>query len=190
MVWDAVLLAAGESRRLGRPKQLLEWRGVPLVRRAAEAAIEAGARRIVVVVGAVADRVREALAGLDVEIVDNPQWHAGIGSSIAAGVAACTRDAPVVMLLSDQPDVDATLLGELVGAAAEGAHTVACRYGGSLGVPALFSRQADLEALQSLAGDRGAKALLQQAGVVAIENDAPVHDIDVEADWVRWTAER
>lgn len=188
MDWEAVVLAAGESARLGRPKQLLEWEGEPLVRRAARIALAAGARRAVVVVGAQAGPVRAALAGLDLCIVEHPDWRRGMGSSIACGARACTPGAPILVTLADQPAVDVALLVQLVEAARAGAQTVACRYASTTGVPALFSAPHDLEVLRSMEGDRGAKSLLQHPAVHRIETDAPAHDIDVEDDWERWCA--
>ena len=186
MRWSALILAAGASSRLGRPKQLLVWGGEPLVRRAAHAALDAGAHEVVVVLGAHADRVRPALTGLDVRFAENAQWQEGIGGSIACGARACVPGTPILVMLSDQPAVEAPLLRQLVGEARSGAITVACRYEDTVGVPAFFSAPEDLAALSALSGDLGAKPLLRGAKVRRIETDLPAHDIDVEADWLRW----
>ena len=183
---SAVLLAAGASRRLGHPKQLLVWRGETLVRRAARAALEAGADELIAVTGAHGDAVAAALAGLDLRVVHNESWSEGIGSSIAAGVRAASGDA-VLLLLADQPGVDAALLTELIAGMEAGHARVACAYAGAVGVPALFADAADLAALRELSGDRGAKPLLARAeNVFTIPAEQVVHDIDDEADWQRW----
>ena len=183
-----VLLAAGGSRRLGRPKQLLEWRGEALVCRAARAALEAGVDELVVVTGAQREAVAAALEGLDVRLIGNARWQDGIGSSIAAGAGAVPHSDAVLLLLTDQPGVDAGLLSQLMGAMREGHRRVACRYGGVLGVPALFSDPADLEELRSLSGDRGASSLLRHnpSLVHGIPAEQAACDIDVESDWTRW----
>jgi CTP:molybdopterin cytidylyltransferase MocA len=182
-----VLLAAGASRRLGRPKQLLVWQGEPLVRRAARAALDAGVDELIVVVGAERDAVAEALVGLDLRLVENERWPDGIGSSIAAGVRAASC-AAVLVLLADQPGVDAHLLTELIAGMEAGHACVACAYAGVVGVPALFSSPDDLAALRGLSGDRGARQLLRRNGaaVFAIAAEQAAHDIDDEADWRRW----
>jgi CTP:molybdopterin cytidylyltransferase MocA len=184
---SGVLLAAGASRRLGRPKQLLVWEGEPLVRRAARAALEAGVDELIVVTGAEADAVTAALDGLDLRRVDNPRWPEGLGGSIAAGVRAASGSA-VLLLLADQPGVDAALLAELIAAAEAGHERVACAYEGVVGVPALFSAPADLAALRALSGEGGARDLLRRddAPVHAILAERAAHDIDDAADWRRW----
>jgi CTP:molybdopterin cytidylyltransferase MocA len=186
----AIVLAAGGSRRLGRAKQLLAWRGVPLVRRAAQAALASGADAVVAVVGAEETAVRGALAGLGVEVCRNAGWESGIGSSIAAGVRhALTREPPaeaVLLLLADQPHVDAELLARVVEAARCGHRRVACAYGGTRGSPACFSDPDDLVRLSALARDEGARALLAGRGVHTIAFEAAAVDIDTDADWERF----
>jgi molybdenum cofactor cytidylyltransferase len=184
---SGVLLAAGASRRLGRAKQLLVWRGETLVRRAARAALEAGVDELVVVVGAEQEAVADSLAGLELRVVENPHWPEGMGGSIAAGVRAASGTA-VLILLADQPGVDAALLGELIAGMRAGHARVACAYRGTLGVPALFAAPADLAALRELSGDRGARPLLQREGlpVLTIPTEQAADDIDDETDWRRW----
>jgi len=185
-----LLLAAGGSLRLGRPKQLLVWQGETLVRRAARTALEAGVDELVVVLGAHRDPVAATLDGLDVLVVENAAWREGLGSSIARGMGATAGDA-VLVLLADQPGVDATLLGRLIDAARSGHRRVACAYGGGLGAPALFSDPADLDRLRRSRGDRGARALLaaEPGSVLAIPAPRASIDIDDEADWTRWRSE-
>ncbi len=175
----AVLLAAGGSRRLGRPKQLLRFRGEALVRRAARAALGAGVDETLVVVGAHEDEVREAIADLPLRVVVNPDWESGLAGSLRVGVEAAHHPS-VLVLLADQPHVDAVLLSSLVEAGRAGAARVACDYAGAPGVPAFF---VDARELRGLAGDRGARDLLRDASVQRIPFPAGVVDIDTEEDW-------
>jgi CTP:molybdopterin cytidylyltransferase MocA len=181
----AVLLAAGASRRLGRPKQLVRLAGRSLVRRAAEAALGAGCAPLFAVVGAHADEVLRELEPLAAVPVRNAGWQEGIASSIRAGVAAAEAAAPgcdgALLLLVDQPRVDAELLRRLLArfGAGRGALPVASAYGGGRGVPAVFPR-ASFAALAALRGDRGAKALLEAPGAEVLEVPFPDGELDLD----------
>lgn len=159
-----VILAAGFSRRLGHPKQLVMWDGEPLLVRSARIA-RAACDDVVVV-------TRPEFAGLlsDVRIVLNENAEEGIASSIRLGVAAC-EDA-VLLMLCDQPHVTAAHLRAMIET---NAPLVATGYAGVVGVPALFGPQYR-DALLALRGDRGAQALLGGAVVVRCEEAA----IDVD----------
>jgi len=162
----AIVLAAGGSRRLGRPKQLVLHRGQSLVRSAAEAALGAGYDPVVVVIGARAEEVAAELGDLALTCVENPDWSSGIASSILAGLSAVRETTPatrgVLLTTCDQPHLDAEILLRIREAfdGSEGCR-VACEYDGTIGTPALFERSlfSDLAALD---GDRGAKRLLQR----------------------------
>lgn len=182
-----LLLAAGGSRRLGRPKQLLLWKGEPLVHRAARVALEAGVDPLVVVLGAHADEIRAALEDLELSIVDHPNWKEGLGSSIACGMRAIANKTVLVML-ADQPGVDERLLAQLIESSQAGHARVASGYADGLGVPAVFSKPSDLDALRQLTGDQGARRLLAAApeAVCTIAAPEAAHDIDDESDWSRW----
>lgn len=177
----AVLLAAGASRRLGRPKQLVDLAGEAMVRRAARLCLQAGLAPVLVVVGCAADEVAAALEGLGVSVVPNPDWPEGMAASLRAGVAALPPDCPAVLLLPcDQPALSADLLAALAAAhEADRSATVASAYGGGLGVPALFPR-ARFPEFTALRGDRGAKALL--AGAVAVPFPGGEVDLDTPED--------
>ena len=114
----AVILAAGASVRLGRPKQLLEIDGQPLVVRAAEAALGAGAAPVVVVLGANAEQIRPVLRGVDVGLVLNQDWNDGMASSVRAGLHALgqitLRLDAVLLAVCDQPAFDARAARRLV----------------------------------------------------------------------------
>jgi xanthine/CO dehydrogenase XdhC/CoxF family maturation factor/CTP:molybdopterin cytidylyltransferase MocA len=189
-----VILAAGGSRRLGRPKQLVEIEGKPLIRRAAEAALSTGSGSVHVVVGAEVARVRAALDGLPVELVVNEAWREGVASSIRAAIEAIERrDRPVetlILTLCDQPGVSGDVLRRLLDAyRTTRAPVVASRYPEGPGVPALFHAEL-FPALKSLRGDVGARQLIRHLDrdVVTIPLAMP-GDIDTPADLVRHAAD-
>jgi molybdenum cofactor cytidylyltransferase len=162
----AVVLAAGSSSRMGSPKQTLQFGGESLLRRAVLAAIGAGCRPVVVVTGAHSELSRREFEGLDVREVLNTDWETGMASSVRAGVKGLVdEDADVsaaLLLLCDQPHVTARIISALVEAhRANGKAIVASRYGGSFGVPALFSRTLFAE-LTRLEGMSGAKEIIKR----------------------------
>ncbi len=184
-----VVLAAGGSARLGEPKQLIEWRGRPLVWHAVRAALDAGLSPVVVVTGRAGDRVGQALAGEPVMLFDNPDWEAGQSLSVLSGMAALAsvREVEaVVMLLADMPFVDA----ELVRAVVERhSHTyaplVAPYAGGRRANPVLFDR-VTFGDLQRLEGDQGGRALFDKFEHETVEwDEAITFDLDTPQDLER-----
>jgi CTP:molybdopterin cytidylyltransferase MocA len=175
----ALVLAAGASRRLGRPKQLLVLGGETLVHRAARLALEAGCHPVVVVEGAVP--LADALADLDVERVRCADWSRGPGASLKAGVAHLGgRSDAVLVLLVDQPRVDADDLRRLLRAPGD---VAAAAYGGVLGVPARFSGDR-LNVLAEVPDERGAGPWLNAhaAQVTAVPMPNAADDIDTPED--------
>jgi molybdenum cofactor cytidylyltransferase len=180
----AVILAAGASSRMGTPKQLLQYRGQTLLRRAALTALEAGCSPVVVVTGAHAEQFRAELRGLDVLEAKNPQWESGMGSSVRAGVEALVgADAnavAVILMLCDQPFVTPKIVAGLVAAhRATGSPIVASQYGESFGVPALFSRSIFAE-LAGLKGGSGAKQVIKGHASEAHFVSFAMGEIDVD----------
>jgi len=157
----AALLAAGASRRLGRPKQLLIHRGKALVLAAAECACEAQTSVRAVVIGAYGHEVRAALAPAPVEILENPTWADGMASSIRIAVAwaAALECDALLLLLCDQPKLSAQHLDRLIAEHARTRLPTASVYAGKCGVPAIFPRSY-FAALGALRGDSGARELL------------------------------
>ncbi|MCP3141444.1 nucleotidyltransferase family protein [Pyxidicoccus xibeiensis] len=194
MTVGVVLLAAGGSSRLGRPKQLVVHQGQTLVRRAAEAALSVDGGPVVVVLGAQHEAVGAELAGLAVRTVVHADWAAGPGGSLRAGLRALTSDETgdveaVVVLLCDQLRVDAAHLRALVATWRHtGCAVVASAYDGARGVPALFSRTvfAELEALQPEQGARGVIAR-DASRVAEVPLPGGDEDVDTAADLARLT---
>lgn len=187
----AVVLAAGGSTRLGRPKQLLVWQGSTLIRRAVNAAADAGCASAVVVVGAVREAIEAELRETEAAIAFNPDWPLGLGTSIRCGVQhLINRHRPLdalVVLTCDQPLVDASVLASLIAQWRETrAAMVASRYQETVGIPALFDRSC-FDDLLRLPDESGAKSLLQSQSkkVAEIPFAGGALDLDTPADLLR-----
>ena len=180
-----VLLAAGDSRRLGSPKQLLRIGGETLLRRAAREACDSGAREVIVVLGFQADVMRAEINGLRARAIENAAWREGIASSIRTGVGALDPSAGgVILAVCDQPRMTATHCNALIRAAESApARAAASFYGGSPGVPAFFPRALFADLL-ALTGDRGAKGILtaQRERLVTVAWPDGAIDIDTAED--------
>ncbi len=184
----ALVLAAGTSSRLGRPKQLLELDGKPLVAHVVEAALAAPIDGVVVVIGSHASEIELELRNYPVYRVFNPHFAEGQGASMAAGVRAMpsTVDA-VVMLLADMPQIEPDVIGGVVDRwRATRAPAVVTQYRGGRGHPVLFDRSAFTE-LARLEADTGGREVLSALGdlveVMAVDADGPPCDVDTDADW-------
>lgn len=181
----AVVLAAGGSTRLGRPKQLLTREGETLVHRAARLALASGAARVLVVVGAQADDVARAVSELPVECVVNMQWRAGLAGSVRLAAEALATHADATLLLAcDQPALEvAHLLALLEASRRASSGSAATRLGDRAGIPAVVAATM-LRAALAVQGDRGLRDALNAAGPGVIVCDAPdlVHDIDTPDD--------
>jgi molybdenum cofactor cytidylyltransferase len=182
----AVVLAAGGSTRMGRPKLALPVRGEPMIRRVARAAQESRCREVIVVLGTHAEIYRPLLDGLDVRIVMNTDPGEGMGSSIRVGVAAIAPEAAgVVILLADQPFVTGEIINRLLKAAvAQRRPIVASAYGNTTGPPVYFGREM-FPALLALSGDQGARSVIEAhpAESIAVPiPDAIAVDVDTIGD--------
>jgi molybdenum cofactor cytidylyltransferase len=185
-----VILAAGGSTRLGRPKQLLPYQGRSLLRRAAETAIATSCRPVIVVLGATADACRSELQDLPVLTVQNPDWTEGLSSSIRLGVATLQAASPppldaAIVMLCDQPLLTAAILEALVTTfETTDCEIVASDYGGASGVPALFHHRLFPELLR-LTGPQGAKQVMrlhaEQTRAIPFPDGAI--DVDTPADY-------
>ena len=185
----AIILAAGESSRLGKPKQLLELNHKSLVRRIADEAGDADCRPVIVVTGSASAEVQASIAGTGAVAVENRHWKRGIGTSIRTGVRYLGEAAPeidaIVLLVCDQPAVDARMIRQLIALRDKtGKRIVASRYAETLGVPALFDRQCFHELLD-LPDELGAKEIILSDPERVAELPFPdgAIDIDTVDDW-------
>ncbi|WP_162054902.1 nucleotidyltransferase family protein [Pontibacter pamirensis] len=184
-----VLLAAGASKRLGKPKQELLYQGETLLQHAIHAALESACKPIVMVTGANAEKLSIEDIGEAVVTVHNPAWQEGMASSIRFGLDKLISVEPevseAILMVCDQPFVDAALLDKLVQAKQEsGKGIVACAYGNTLGTPALFDKTY-FEELMTLKGKGGAKEFLfrYNADTASVPFPQGVVDIDTAADY-------
>jgi len=181
----AIVLAAGASRRLGTPKQLLNVDGETLLHRAARIALATAPAQTLVVLGADAAAMREAVADLDVRSVVCDDWQRGQSASLQAGVSALEDGIEgVLVLLCDQVGLDAAHANTLLQAwHDEPTRAVASAYADVIGVPAVLPRAWFADVLR-LQGDRGARDLLRRrdAEVVKITAPALARDVDTPRD--------
>jgi molybdenum cofactor cytidylyltransferase len=173
---------------MGSAKQLLIFQGKTLLRRAIEAAVNAGCSPVVVVLGSDAGRMREEVDASIASFTINSHWEKGMGGSIRAGIEQVEHlgkaDA-VLITLCDQPFVDAIVIRKMVDAHRESSGSIAAAsYGGSPGAPAIFPRKY-FRALRELPVTGGAKQLLvsHAAAVNLIDIGAAQFDIDTPDDY-------
>jgi molybdenum cofactor cytidylyltransferase len=180
-----LILAAGGSRRLGRPKQTLQWQGKAMLCSAVEACLPVCQAGLVVVTGARAAEVETCLESYPVTVVRNPDWAKGISGSLRAGLAAlrpCTF-AGLLLSLGDQPLVTPDDIVRLADAwVASPEQPAAAHYNGMRGVPAIFPASFCGE-LMALTGDEGARRVLRAATECSeVAMPAAAMDIDTPSD--------
>ena len=183
-----IMLAAGGSRRLGQPKQFLEFEGKTLLRRGAEAMAASVCRPVVAVIGAENEKSEAEISDLPITTRFNREWQLGMSSSIKLGLAELLLiesdiDA-VVITLCDQPFVNTEIINQLAATfKATRKHMIAAEYDGVAGVPAIFSKEM-FDALSKLEGDKGARDLLRDpnASIETIEIKEAAVDIDTRDD--------
>jgi molybdenum cofactor cytidylyltransferase len=159
----ALVLAAGQGRRMGGPNKLLSTvNGKPLVRLAAEAAMKSKASSVTVVTGHRKDDVATALRGLNVKFVHNPDYEEGLSTSLRAGLQSLPPDVDgAIVLLADMPAIDAATVDKLIGTfnPEQGALLVVPTYGGKRGNPVLWSSRY-FPSLMTVQGDTGGRHLI------------------------------
>ena len=180
-----VILAAGESSRLGNIKQLLPFNGITLLQHVIAEAERAGAQLIVVIIGANATRVSASIDDIrNIDILVNENWQEGIASGIVAGVEKMVNLSnaikKIIIAVCDQPFVTSALFEQLDQLQSKsGKPIVACTYADTTGTPALFTEKY-FGQLLALKGDEGAKKIIRNNREDVATVDFPKGDIDID----------
>jgi molybdenum cofactor cytidylyltransferase len=180
-----LILAAGQSSRLGRPKQMLAYMGESLVKRAVKNGLNSVCTPVIVVLGANFDLILAEIAAENLDVLNNTEWNEGIASSIRLGVRHAQKNKHItslIIMLCDQPFADVILLNNLVEQySTVGKSIVACTYADTVGVPALFSSKYFPE-LSQLKGNEGARKLISTHSADVSALPFPLGDIDIDTD--------
>ena len=184
-----ILLAAGSSSRLGRPKQLLKYNSHTLLQHSLQIAIASNAHNIVVVLGAHAENIKEDIDHQNIHIAINSSWQEGMASSIHCGIKAMAEISPsvegIIIMVCDQPHTSTILLNKLLDTYQQTKkEIVASGYENIIGTPVYFHRSLFPELLQ-LAGDKGARNLIRRYAdkVEVVPFPEGKIDIDTELDY-------
>jgi molybdenum cofactor cytidylyltransferase len=184
-----IILAAGPSSRLGKPKQLLVYKGKTLLENIVSEARKANLDPAVVVTGSGSEAISSILDNKQIEIVYNKRWPSGMASGIVAGLSKILTLNPktgaVIIAVCDQPYVSAELFGQLMKIKAEqNKGIVGCAYAGIIGTPVLFGK-IYFEKLLLLQGEEGAKKILKTQGsdLASVNFDKGSIDIDKHEDY-------
>lgn len=161
-----IILAAGASTRLGKPKQLLQYKGRSLLGHAVKEALNSNADAVVVMLGNNAEQFRKEMDEKKVHVIVNEAWEEGMASSVRSGLDTLLHYKPyidaVIFMVCDQPHISFTVLNKLISTQQKTTkQIVTCDYGDSFGPPALFHKKYFPE-LMTLTGDAGARKIIQQ----------------------------
>ena len=177
-----LVLAAGAATRFGRPKQLAELDGVPMLEHSLRTITAAPVGRVVVVLGSSADEIARRVALHGAEPIVCARWEEGQSASLACGLAELADCEAVVVTLGDQPRVSPDAIRRVI-AARNGALAVRATYHGHPGHPVLLEREL-FEALRDVSGDKGARNLLLSVPVLDVPCDdlGGGEDVDTRAE--------
>ena len=184
-----IILAAGKSTRMGTPKQLLPYQGHNLLKHTIASAVTSVCKPVTVVLGANAPQIHSQVNQDSVIVVENPDWHLGMGSSIRSGILSVTSHSEnvdaAIITVCDQPFLSTEIINNLVTTYySTGKSIVACQYADTLGVPVLFSHQFFAE-LATLGETGGAKKLINKYcdHIFSIPFPLGAVDIDTPQDY-------
>jgi molybdenum cofactor cytidylyltransferase len=186
-----IILAAGSSSRLGKPKQNLIFQGKTLLQKAIQNALDSVCENVIVVLGANAEVIQPTIQDQPVPVIFNPDWQEGMASSIRCGITELqkltSKVTGVILMLCDQPFADAAILNQLIQKKSATQNSIiASAYNGTSGAPALFD-QSHFDELLQLKGNEGAKNILLKYAdeVVTVPFLLGAIDIDTAGDYER-----
>jgi len=180
----AIILAAGQSSRLGTPKQLLKYQNKTLLQHAIDTAKQSKLRSIVVILGSNANNILKETDTSGIHVVINDDWQTGMASTIRCGIQLVQKlnsnvDGAILMVC-DQPFVSPDLLNSLIEKQKEtGKLIIASQYVDTIGTPAFFQKQFFAE-LMALEGDSGAKKIIMQNNNFLATMPFPKGSIDID----------
>jgi len=186
----AVILAAGEASRFGKPKQMLSLRGESLVSRSCRVAIEAGCSTVTVVLGAYSEEILKGEEFSSIRVLKNEHWERGMGESLALGVRAIGDDDwdGLVVMLADQVAVSVDSLKCVMEVFKEDREKIVISKNQEVSGPPTIFPYRFTEELMKLSGDVGAKHLIKNHAqdVIAVNHEESYWDIDTPDDWRRF----
>lgn len=184
-----MILAAGESTRMGEPKQLLPWKDGTLLDNAIKTAKASCANDVFVILGANSKDIKAAVLEEKIVVLDNPNWKSGLGSSISRGVdyliESDTSYKGVLIMLCDQPFISSAYLNQIIESFKENEEKIiATDYNSRAGVPAIFNAT-HFQELKELNDDYGAKKVLEHynEGMIMIDPKGNEIDLDTPDDY-------
>ena len=188
-----IILAAGNSSRMGEPKQLMKFKSKTFLQHIIEESKEANLNPVICVTGYQSDQISKAIAGMNVIIVNNEQWSEGMGTGISAGIKEALQSDldSVILAVSDQPYVSSGLFAKMLTLKDKsGKKIVASSYAGTLGTPVLFDKEY-FNQLISLHGNQGAKNIvhMNMFDVVTVKFEKGSIDIDTKEDYEKLISE-
>ncbi|MBN3582040.1 nucleotidyltransferase family protein [Algoriphagus aestuarii] len=182
-----IIVAAGESSRLGYPKQIAKYQDKTLLQWAIDAANGADVAKRVLVLGAFKDEIKKTFSGASIPNIPNPNWEKGMASTLVKGLEYLQKIDPVdqvIIMLCDQPFVDSKILNKLITSQQKtGKGIIACKYAKTFGVPILFTEKY-FDELMTLTGDEGGKkiAMANEEDLELVVFPKGKTDVDTEAD--------
>jgi molybdenum cofactor cytidylyltransferase len=172
-VWSRVtcaVLAAGESKRMGSPKQLLKWKDKTMLGHIADVALGSEASETLVIVGAEAEKVKQVIPP-HARTVFNARYQAGQSESVKAAVTASTDSEAIIFLLTDQPNITPHVINALIQKWRETLAPIVCaRVNGKRANPVLFDRSVWNDLL-AISGDSGGRAIFDRHEIVYVDWD-------------------
>jgi molybdenum cofactor cytidylyltransferase len=185
---SAILLAAGESKRMGKPKQLMPLGQSTILEQAIDNLLNSAVDEIIVVLGHRAEEIRKTIAAKPVKIMVNPNYKEGMSTSIIAGLILTDPQSEAIMLaLGDQPSVDSQTINHLIGEFYNHDKGIAApTYQGRRGHPIIFAIKYK-EKLLELEGDIGGREIIKNHPddvlEVAVGSESVISDIDTRDDY-------
>ena len=175
-------MAAGGSKRLDSPKQLLKWGNDYLINHMIRIAVSSNIQQLYVVLGSRMEQIQPVISDKNAIIVHNPDWQSGLSSSIKAGLSVIDEDIDgVFILLVDQPFITAELLNLMIARFSETeAQAIVPRVNGKQYNPVLFRREVFID-LITVSGDKGAKAMLRQFSIEWVDWPDPKLMMDIDS---------